>query len=705
MHVILRLAILLAVATMTCERPLWGDPPQVLFSQRYHLRCGDQREWATFPLEAQGSRLELTFEAKKNEQEQTLLIRHRDVRQVWDVIVNGGRIGKLEQDENAMIGVWALPPGTLHDGENRLEIASKSKTADDIEVGPVRLFDRRINEALNEARVEVAVTDRTTREPIPCRLTIVDESNALAPLGAESGGQLAVRTGVVYSGTGRATFGLPAGRYRIFAGRGFEYSLEQEQIDARAGEPIRVALSIGRDIATPGLVACDTHVHTVTYSGHGDATIGERMITLAGEGIELPIATDHNTHTNYEPAARQAGMRQYFTPVIGNEVTTRRGHFNIFPVDPIAAVPDYGVTDWSLLIPALFETPNVQVVILNHGRDTHAGFRPFGPETFNEAVGWNFVGDEIGFNTMEVINSAAPQTDQFELFRDWMSLLNRGYRITPIGSSDSHDVNRYIVGQGRTYVKCDDSDPARINVADACRSLREGRVRLSCGLFVDLKVVHADSDEQHGPGDLVEIDDSTQIDVRVLCPAWARASDVALFSNGVKTRAEKLDGFKPTEKGIDAIVRWSIDRPKHDVFITALAWGPRVESPAWLIAKPYQSDGPDWTANVIGLTGATWIDADGDGKFTSAFEYASREIKAAGGDLTKLVERLAGFDESVAAQAASLLHAAGIDLEESSNRRIWQGGAQHVRRGIEQYLRGWEKCRRAGAKLERPLVN
>ena len=55
-----------------------------------------------------------------------------------------------------------------------------------------------------------------------------------------------------------------------------------------------VPLAIRREVATPGLVACDTHVHTLTNSGHGDATIAERVVTLAGEGIELPIATDHN---------------------------------------------------------------------------------------------------------------------------------------------------------------------------------------------------------------------------------------------------------------------------------------------------------------------------------------------------------------------------------------------------------------------------
>src|SRR6187399_2787519 len=136
----------------------------------------------------------------------------------------------------------------------------------------------------------------------------------------------------ISSPSGSARFGLSAGRYTILAGRGFEYSLAQAEVTTQAGETSTVSLSIRREVPTDGYVACDTHVHTLTHSGHGDATIEERMITLAGEGIELPIATDHNVHVDYEPIARKLDVRRCFTPVVGNEVTTSRGHFNVFPV-------------------------------------------------------------------------------------------------------------------------------------------------------------------------------------------------------------------------------------------------------------------------------------------------------------------------------------------------------------------------------------
>src|SRR6185436_11047873 len=104
-------------------------------------------------------------------------------------------------------------------------------------------------------------------------------------------------------------------------------------VELKPGDGAKQSLKIRRVVPANGYVSCDTHVHTFTYSRHGDATIEERMLTLAGEGIELPIATDHNLQIDYEAVAEAQGVRKFFTPVIGNEVTTAKlGHFNVFPV-------------------------------------------------------------------------------------------------------------------------------------------------------------------------------------------------------------------------------------------------------------------------------------------------------------------------------------------------------------------------------------
>jgi hypothetical protein len=53
-----------------------------------------------------------------------------------------------------------------------------------------------------------------------------------------------------------------------------------------------------------------------------------------------------------------------------------------------------------------------------------------------------------------------------------------------------------------------------------------------------------------------------------------------------------------------------------------------------------------------------WLDADGDGKFTPAREYARQLIERAAGDRAKLAELLKSYDAAVAAQVAVLQRAA-----------------------------------------------
>ena len=85
-----------------------------------------------------------------------------------------------------------------------------------------------------------------------------------------------MRPGVLYTSDGKARFGVPAGEYTIHAGRGFEYGIATARVSVKPGDTVRKELTIRREVPTPGYVACDTHVHTLTHSGHGDSTDVER---------------------------------------------------------------------------------------------------------------------------------------------------------------------------------------------------------------------------------------------------------------------------------------------------------------------------------------------------------------------------------------------------------------------------------------------
>jgi hypothetical protein len=650
----------------------------VIDARTHHLGTPGKPEWQEFAASApEGRSLELRFAAQANAGERTLLIRQRDVKLAWDIRLNERAVGRLVPMEIPLVHALALPAASLREGENLLVIGPPPGD-DDVVIEGVTLDPRPLRQALGGATLEVNVTEHGRSTALPCRITILDERGALAPLTVPPDAHLAARPGAVYTPNGHARIGLPTGRYMVYASRGFEYGIDSTRINLAEGQHRRADLAIRREVPTEGLVACDTHVHTLTHSGHGDATIDERAVTLAGEGIELPIATDHDhLTTDLAAAADRMVVSAYFTPVVGDEVTTRAGHFNAFPFPPDAPVPDPKLETWPDLLRAIRSAPGERVVVLNHARDLHAGFRPFDPRHFNPVTGEHRRGP-LGTDAVEVINSGAMQSDPLQLARDWMALRNHGQRLTAIGASDSHDVARYIVGQGRTYVFVADTNPARIDIQAACRALKSGRALVSLGLLARMTV-----DGQFQVGDLAtNLGNSIAVSVAVHGPSWTTADHVALYANGVKIRESPLD---PTPSPLKASIEWTIPRLSHDVALVAVASGPGVTSPHWAIARPYQPTSPEWTPCVMAITNSIDVDGDGDGVWTSPRAYAQALINRVGLEPQSLLPALAPYDEAVAAQAARLCHAAGHDVGGSEYRRRLASAPEPVQRGFHAY--------------------
>lgn len=645
----MRWLVLLLVALAGEARAAEDAPRRVLDAQQYHLGVAGMAEWEEFANSTpHGLQLDVTFSATANVGEQTLFIRQREVRTTWNVMLNGQKLGTLETLTQPLVRAIVVPAGALKDGENRLSIMrAPTAVLDDIVVGEIVLDARPREAALGEATMEIAVTDAESRGGVPCRLTIVDAKQALMPFAPAADQVLAVRTGVVYTGDGRARVSVGAGEYVVYASRGFEYSVATQRLTVAAGEAKTVALQIRREVPTPGLVAVDTHIHTLTYSRHGDATIDERMLTIAGEGIELAVATDHNHHADFaEPAARMSVSR-HFTPVVGNEVTTSVGHFNAFPVPWGGRVPEATLTDWPELLRNVRTITGAKVITLNHPRDVHTKFTPLGPENFDATTGELKKAAVFDCDAMEVVTSAAMQSDIMLLYRDWFALLNRGYRMAAIGASDTHHVSEFILGQARTYAVCGAADPAQIDVDEVCASYKAGRLLVSLGLLTQMKV-----DEKFAVGDLAtKLGNELRVTVEVLGPSWVNADRVELFANGIKIAEQSIAATTQVRK---ARVTWKIPRPKHDVHLVAIATGPGVTAPYWEIPRPYQPTSKSVNLRVIGSTNPIWIDGDGDGRFTSARGYAEKIVAASGGDAVKVKAALAGYDEAVAVQARDL---------------------------------------------------
>ena len=658
----------------------------VVTDRMHHLRLGDAREWSDFPATAEGPALVVPFDASSTPGERTLRLRHRDVKSDWRVRINGAEIARLPADEADTVSYWPVAPGTVTAGRNELRIdgvapASAAASSDDILIGEIRLIDRPRRDVLAEATVDISVRESPAEVSIPSRITVTDERGALVSLGNASDGDQAVRPGVVYSRTGNARLRLPAGRYVIYAGRGFEYGVDRVQVDVARGQAVARRLTIRREVDTPGWAAMDTHVHTATFARHGDASIEERMLTLAGEGIELPVSSEHNTRVDFEARAVKAGVRQYFTPILGTEVTTPAlGHFNVFPVPDGGAVIDQRAADWTRLAESIAALTPRPVVVLNHGRDVHGGFRPLGPTRHLGVAGEDLDGWTLPATAMEILNSGAAMSDGLALTRDWMGLLNRGIRLAPIGSSDSHDVARYIVGQGRTYVPCAESRPDAIDRACVVDAVQRGRVMVAYGLLAEIDV------DGRGPGDLVRPGRELTARLRVLGPGWTRAQRIALYANGTMVREETIAHGEAAGVKVDRT--WRLPTPPHDVHLVAVAMGPGVTAPYWPTAKPYQPTSPDFTPYVLGVSGAVFVDADGSGAFDSALVYARRAVAEAS-DPRDLATRLGRYDAAVATQAASLLRSRDPGGFDATIRALLGAASPPVARGLQAYLDGW----------------
>nr|WP_295926655.1 CehA/McbA family metallohydrolase [uncultured Dyadobacter sp.] len=665
---------------------------QTVDQRMHHLRAGVEREWDSFRGTPE-KQLTVTFDSKTHASETTLRVRQEDVKAAWVVNLNGQDLGKLDQDENARIRYLPVPPNALKSTGNILTIhcidlsGKADLLPDDILVGDIQVLDRPEQQLLEEVQVNVRISEDEPKHLIPSRITITTLQKALQPVRATPGQPLAVRTGCIYTGNGQAAFSLPEGRYKVYASRGFEYSVDSVLWEVTKGKAVNHAFVLHREVPTDGWVASDTHIHTFTNSGHGDATVQERLLTIAGEGIELPIFTDHNMVYDAKPLIKKMGFDTVFTPVTGSEFTTKVGHFNVFPLADDAKAADHQVKDWASVASALGNRK--QVVTLNHGRNIFYDFQPFGPARHISVAGQDLNGWQVPANAMEVMNSSAQQKDMMQLYRDWFGLLNRGHFLTPVGSSDSHDVMRYLVGQGRTYIQYPDTEPAGIDVVEATDRLLAGRVMVSFGLMAELTV-----NGRYGPGEMVPLSGkSVNVSVRVLGPSWVRADRVSLYANGKKIREARISGNG--KKGVKWEASWKIPVNSQDTYFVAIAEGPDPSHPFWIIPKPYSRMSSVWNPQVIGSSGAVWVDADGDSRKTSAYDYAKRLVEAVGGNPQLLFEKLTSFDESAVIQVASIFQAKGT-LKELMSSQAFKNAPASVKSGFSRYIEALAESARPG---------
>jgi len=487
-----------------------------------------------------------------------------------------------------------------------------------------------INGAISaqKATINFEITDESTQKLTPAKLVILQDGEPFEH-GLSSTGDLANRGHTIYARTGKGRFQLPAGVYEIWFGKGMEYSVDIQKIVLDNRQTTTLKATLKRELNPKGYVGGDMHLHTFTHSGHGDATVEERLISCVAEGLEWAVATDHNAVLDYAPFMKKLGLESYMATAVGNEVSTPIGHFNTYPL----ASGSEKVNAKISVGKELFETirgqglPNTLIQI-NHPRWVDSdffntkGLDPFYGVSKHSEWDWDFDAFEVLNENFGIGWRDAPD-NKFSVKQDWFNMLNQGLKKTGLGNSDSHSVIAQIAGVPRNYIKSSTDTPSKIDNKELTKSIKNQQVSVARGIFVNMETAAG-----KGIGATLNLDGERQeltLDLTVQAASWISCHKAELVENGVVIQTFDI----PQSTQINRFQRTITLQPKKDSWYVLIAYGDMPMAP--------MVQGTEKPVLPMGFTNPIWVDADGDGQMTSIYEYTENLIKKAAGKAAEIV--------------------------------------------------------------------
>ncbi|MSP63473.1 MAG: hypothetical protein EXR72_24640 [Myxococcales bacterium] len=361
---------------------------------------------------------------------------------------------------------------------------------------------------------------------------------------------------------------LPAGRYRLTASRGGEYTIAAADVALPKGGEARFDAAIERVVDTRGYVAADFHLHTElsTDSAH---PLEDAVRQMAAEGLEVLASTDHEHISDLDAVVARTDAKGFVVMVPGEEVsTTTFGHINGYPLKRNPARAGGGAVPWFGLSPsAIFSSLRSRgddvVVQVNHpnlGRSSFFQAIGLDPATAKvsgdpEALGLPAGTDlaDLSFEAIEVWNGYTRGGNE-QTFSDFLALRwaalgpgNAARRWIMVGNSDSHRP-ALPPGAPRTYLRVPDDARGHYSWNDARAGLRGGDATVSAGLFVEASIGKV------RPGGVVQsVSGKVTLRVRVQAPPWVDCTRLRIYS-GVATLIDR-----PIKTPRNQVVRFDED--------------------------------------------------------------------------------------------------------------------------------------------------
>jgi hypothetical protein len=476
---------------------------------------------------------------------------------------------------------------------------------------PLLLFSQK-------ATIHFEIIDQDSQLPIPSKLVLLQNGKPFMHE-LESTDDLACRGHTIYTRTGKGTFQLPAGLYEIWCGRGMEYSVDIQNHIFDKGQVVTLKATLKRELNPQGYIGGDMHLHTYTFSNHGDATVEERLISCAAEGLEWAVSTDHNVVLDYQPYMEKLALSQYMSTSVGNEVSTPIGHFNTYPLAADAEKANPNFTVGKELFTEIKDKGITETVIqINHPRWVETdffntkGLDPYYGKSRHPEWDWSFDAFEVLNENFGIGWRDAPDNN-FSVKQDWFNMLNQGKRKTGLGNSDSHSVISQIAGVPRNYIQSSTENPSEIDEKEMSESVKNQRVSVACGLFANLT-----ANDKHGIGATVHLSATEPVlnlKMEVQAPSWVTCHKAELIENGVVIQTFDI----PESKSINRLQETIRLQPKKDSWYVLIAYGDRPMAP--------MVQGEEKPVFPIGFTNPIWVDADGDQKVQSVYDYSAQLIE------------------------------------------------------------------------------
>ncbi|MGH7280507.1 MAG: CehA/McbA family metallohydrolase, partial [Polyangiaceae bacterium] len=464
-------------------------------------------------------------------------------------------------------------------------------------------------EVSSSAKLDLACTSESG-SAMPCKITFEGLEGTKDPnFGVASAAGPAKNQVTTAAGRFDA-LPLSPGKYRITASRGPEYALVQKETTIAAGERGSFSASLKRVVDTGSYLGCDFHQHSMLGADAPTST-RDRVISNVAEGVDVAVASEHNMVADFMPFVHELGMEGELVEIPGDEITSDAalvpwGHMNVFPLVPNLALPRGGALDPTKppkdVLDAAAKIPYPHVVQVNHPRAWNIGYfdlAKFDPNTGTAAAPWY----DDRFDAIEIWNGRNVESRD-KVRADYFSLLLHGHVVTATANTDTHGVVGQEAGYPRTYVRVADAQrPLAWNdqrTQDLVKGIVETRdTILTNGPFLEVDVNGA------GIGGVATAKNgSIRIHVVVQAAPWVSIDHVGFALASGPTREKDITA-KPNARGaMEATADFSLAVKKDDA-IVIYAKGDKPLTPVLSGTPPEIAP--------YAMTGAIWIDANGDG--------------------------------------------------------------------------------------------